>query len=109
MAFNYLAYRTNQDYVCCREFDKLRKYVLGEIDEFEVNILENGSLINKYELPKRCHTIAISTCDENLFAIVSFYDEAFNVGIILSNKHNNLISPFIGVCDWKNNNEYDLI
>ncbi|NFA44462.1 hypothetical protein EXM65_18350 [Clostridium botulinum] len=109
MAFNYLAYRTNRDYVCSREFDKLREYVLGEIDEFEVNILENGALINKYELPKRCHTITISTCDENLFAIVSFYDEAFNVGMILSNKADNLINPFIGVCDWKNNNEYDLI
>lgn len=109
MAFNYLAYRTNQDYVCGSEFDKLREYVLGEIDEFEVNILENGALIHKYKLPKRCHTIAISTSDENLFAIVSFYDEAFNVGMILSSKPSDLVTPFIGVCDWKNNNEYDLI
>ena len=109
MAFNYLVYRTNQDYVCGREFDELREYVLGEIDEFEVNILENGALVNKYELPKRCHTICISACDEKLFAIVSFYGEAFNVGIILSDKKTSLINPLIGVCDWKNNKEYDLL
>lgn len=108
-AFNYLASRIGQDEVLKDEFDGIREFVLGDSEEFDVMLMKKGILFNRFELPKRCHSILISRMEEKLVAIVSLYGESFNIGMTLCEKYHGNINTFIGICDWKNKNEYNLI
>lgn len=109
VAFNYLADRIGQEEALKSDFDELRQFVLDKSDNYAASFIDRKIVYKRFKLPERCHTIAISKMDERLVATVGFYGESFNVGIVLSKKYHGNINRFIGVCDWKNKYEYDLL
>ncbi len=107
-AFNYLASRIGQIEVLKDQFDDLRRFVLGDSEEFDVGLMGRGTLFKRFELPERCHSISITKMDGKLVAIVSLYGEAYNIGMTLCENYCGNINMLIGICDWKNKHEYNL-
>ncbi|MCS5422608.1 MULTISPECIES: hypothetical protein [Psychrilyobacter] len=110
-AFNTLAYLKGHEFVLNRIFNSIRESILNctNIDQFiikEKDILNNViEIIEK--TPEKSHYSMIIAKDNNIYGVVSFYNELPAI-IRITNEY--IGESFKGglVCDWKNRKEMDL-
>jgi hypothetical protein len=112
MAFNLLASKMGKEFVLSERFNPVRYWIArGEENHFakladtlQGDIFRAGGVV----LPDSCHLVFISKVDDILVAKVMLYG-ALSVDIILSDGFPEEFEPCMLICDWRTQQEYNLI
>lgn len=112
IAFNYLAFLKGQNFVLNECFDPLRNWIVHGGKNRFVQLTANTESFNfTVPFPKDSHWIVVFQKKNYLVAYISFYGEAFNTVITLTDNFTDQ-PPFHHdgfICDWLNKKEYTLI
>ena len=109
IAFNYLAYVKGQEFVLDKQFDTIRKFILGVQNHANIQLIDKVDFPIKF--PDECHMINVLKEKESLCAVISYYGGFPTVFIELCNNYKNSFDDIFGIgyiCDWRNKKEYRL-